>query len=220
MQMIWDGYVRVFHWLLVASVGFAWWSAEQGGDWMDWHVRSGYAVLGLVLFRLIWGFAGSAYARFAAFIRSPRQTLRYLGALLRGREPQYAGHNPVGGWAVLLLLLLCAVQAGTGLFANDDILTEGPLLHLVGYDLSTDITRWHKALFNGLLAVVGLHVAGVLFHQLVRREGLIQGMITGRKDTADAVDVEASGLSGRTVLWRGLLAAAVAAAGVWLTISL
>src|SRR5690554_788716 len=109
---VWDIFVRLFHWTLVASILFAWWSGEQGGNWMTWHMYAGYTVLGLVLFRLFWGFAGSHYARFAEFVRSPMATLRYTLALFKRQEPHHIGHNPLGGWMVVALLLLAAAQAG------------------------------------------------------------------------------------------------------------
>lgn len=115
---VWDIFIRLFHWILAASILFAWWSVEQGGNWMDWHMRAGYLVLALILFRLIWGFIGTSHARFADFVRSPGATLNYTRALLGRREPHYSGHNPLGGWMVVILLLLCLVQAGTGLFTT------------------------------------------------------------------------------------------------------
>ncbi|MFC3681615.1 cytochrome b/b6 domain-containing protein [Bacterioplanoides pacificum] len=209
--LIWDSFTRLFHWLLVASIGLAWWTAEQGGDWMEWHLRCGYAVLSLVGFRLIWGFVGSRYARFGSFVRSPANTLDYAKSLKAGSAPEYQGHNPLGGWMVIALLLLALTQAATGLFANDDIFTEGPLASLISYDLSIEITRWHEALFNVILVAIGLHLAGVFFHQLVKKEKLIQAMIHGRKPAAPQTAITSQH-------WlRGLiLAAAFAGLFVWL----
>ena len=217
---VWDIFVRLFHWSLVVAIGLAWWTGEQGGEWMEWHQRCGYAVLGLVIFRLLWGFAGPVYARFSHFVYGVRTTLGYGRAVVQRQDPPYLSHNPLGGWAVLALLLLCALQAGTGLFANDDIFTEGPLLHLVGYDWSTEITRWHKALFNVLLAMIGLHLSAVLFHQLGRREPLLQGMFTGRKPAAGAVDVQPAVTGGIRVWVKGLVALLLAVLAVWGVVSL
>lgn len=207
---VWDIFVRLFHWTLVASILLAWWTSEQGGNWMTWHMYAGYTVFGLVLFRLAWGFAGSHYARFAQFVRSPAATLRYTLALLKREEEHHIGHNPLGGWMVVVLLLLAAAQAGTGLFANDEIFTEGPLVHLVGYDLSVEITRWHKWLFNVLLAAIGLHLLGVIFHQVFKREKLVQAMLHGRKPaSADTPSYPFA------PFLRGLILALAAAAVVW-----
>lgn len=216
---VWDVFVRLFHWLLVAAIGFAWWSGEQGGEWMVWHMRAGYTVLGLVIFRLLWGFAGSFYARFSQFVQSPGSVLSYAGKLVKGQEAHYAGHNPVGGWAVLLLLLLCALQAVTGLFANDEIFTEGPLVHLISYDLSVEITRWHKMLFNGLLAVIGVHLLGVMFHQFLRKEKLVPAMVTGNKKVAEIADAAPATAPGSRMI-VGLMLVLAAGLLVWGIISL
>ena len=181
--LVWDIYTRLFHWLFAFAIGFAWWTAEQGADWMEWHIRCGYALLCLLGFRICWGLFGGRYARFHQFVRSPAATWRYAQQLKRGQSERYTGHNPLGGWMVILLLLLGLLQAGTGLFANDDIFSEGPLAALVGYELSSRITEWHEMLFNLLMAAVVLHLLGVLFHQLIKKEALIQAMLHGKKET-------------------------------------
>lgn len=212
---VWDIFVRLFHWSLAASILFAWWSGEQGGNWMQWHMYAGYSVLGLVLFRLLWGFAGSYYARFSEFVRSPAYTLKYGLQLAKRQEPHYIGHNPLGGWMVVMLLLLSAAQAGTGLFANDEIFTEGPLVHLVSYDLSVEITRWHKLIFDGLLIAIGLHLLGVIVHQVFKGEKLIQAMLHGRKmaGVQEARHPFAP-------LMRGVALAILAAAAIWSLLNL
>ncbi len=212
---VWDIFVRLFHWSLATSILFAWWSGEQGGNWMEWHMYAGYSVLGLVLFRLMWGFAGSHYARFSEFVRSPAQTLKYGLQLSKRQEPHYIGHNPLGGWMVLLLLLLSAAQAGTGLFANDEIFTEGPLVHLVSYDLSVELTRWHKLIFDGLLIAIGLHLLGVFVHQVFKGEKLVQAMLHGRKwaGIQDARHPFAPWL-------RGVILAMLAAVAIWSLLNL
>lgn len=212
---VWDIFVRLFHWSLAASILFAWWSGEQGGNWMQWHMYAGYTVLGLVLFRIFWGFAGSHYARFSEFVRSPLHTLKYGSQLAKKQEPHYIGHNPLGGWMVVMLLLLSAAQAGTGLFANDEIFTEGPLVHLVSYDLSVEITRWHKMIFDGLLIAVGLHLAGVILHQVFKGEKLVQAMLHGRKPVGIHEDTHAF-----APFLRGLVLAGIAAAVIWGLINL
>ena len=207
--LVWDIYTRLFHWLFAFAIGFAWWTAEQGGDWMEWHMRCGYAVLCLFGFRLLWGLIGGRYARFSQFLHSPAATWRYAQQLKRGHAKAYTGHNPLGGWMVILLLLLGLLQAGTGLFANDDIFTEGPLVALVGYELSSRITEWHEVLFNLLLAAIVLHLLGVLFHQLVKKEALIQAMLHGKKVTADRA-------SKKNILRGGLIFLAFSLVFFWL----
>lgn len=178
---VWDPWVRLFHWAVASLVAFSWWSGSEGGTVMEYHMLSGYAILTLVLFRVLWGIVGSTHARFADFVRGPRRFLAALRDLAARRPMPYAGHNPVGGWMVLALLAALTVQATTGLFANDDIFVEGPLYGYVTKDTSDLITRVHYWNFNVILALVALHVAGVLYHWIARRENLVGAMITGRK---------------------------------------
>lgn len=176
---VWDLPVRFFHWALVLLIGFSWLSGEM--EWMTWHLYSGYAVLALVLFRVIWGFIGSTHARFADFIYGPGAVIAYMRTLPSRTAAKFAGHNPLGGISVVLILLCVLVQAGTGLFANDDILTEGPLYKHVSKDLSDFLTTIHKYNFNVLLTLIGVHVAAVLYYLFYKSENLIKPMFTGRK---------------------------------------
>ena len=184
---VWDISIRLFHWLLLAAIVFCWWSARQD-DMLEWHMRSGYLVLGLLGYRLLWGVAGSRYARFSHFIYTPKRTFTYLISLIKGQEKHYLSHNPLGGLAVIALLLFCAIQAGTGLFANDDIFLEGPLAQYVSSATSSALTSFHKQWFDALLVLIGLHILAVLFHQFFRKEKLLQGMITGKKNVTEAAD--------------------------------
>jgi len=214
---VWDIFTRIFHWGLVVSLAGAWLSVEQG--WMDRHETFGLAALGLIIFRVLWGLAGPAYVRFSHFIRSPKATLRYAIDLLRGRESQYLSHNPLGALAVIGLLGLVGFQVISGLFASDDVLFEGPLFSWVSYDTSLLLTELHEISFNLLLGVVVLHILAVLFHQFVKKEGLIQGMVTGFKKSASYADVSVH-KKARAPLWAGLLTVAVAGAVVALLVSL
>ncbi len=177
---IWDLPTRLFHWSLVALVVFSVVTAQVGGNWMNWHMWSGYAILALIVFRLLWGFAGSRYALFAQFVRGPRAVLAYLRAA-RGAGERYAGHNPLGAWSVLALLAALLVQAGTGLFANDEIATEGPLSKLVSGATASLMTRVHSLNQNVIYALVALHVAAIAFYFFAKRENLVAPMITGDK---------------------------------------
>ena len=176
---VWDLPTRLFHWALVLLVGFSWLSAER--SWMDWHLRSGYAILTLLLFRWLWGVFGSQTARFSQFLAGPRAVLRHLAHLPR-REPDHeAGHNAIGGWMVALMLVLLSIQAGTGMFANDDIMTEGPCADVVGKDTSDWLTHIHRLNFTLIEIVVALHILAVLGYALVKRQDLVRPMLTGRK---------------------------------------
>lgn len=181
---VWDIWVRLFHWSLVGLILFSWLSAELGGNWMIWHTQAGFITAGLISFRLIWGFFGSWSARFSAFVKGPRQVLNYL----RGKDStEHLSHNPLGALGVLALLALIAAQVITGLFSNDDIFIEGPLASMISYDLSLAITEVHEGIFNLLMLVIGVHLAGVFFHQKLRGERLIQAMFHGRKAVSDAI---------------------------------
>lgn len=186
---IWDLPTRLVHWALAVLVIVSFVSGKIGGNAMTWHMLSGYAILALILFRLLWGFAGSHYARFATFVRGPRQVLAALAALaavVRGTTQPHAGHNPLGALSVLALLAVLLLQATTGLFANDDIFTEGPLAKLVSGATSELLTRIHGLNEYAILALVALHLAAVAFHHIVKRDNLVGPMITGDKHTVDA----------------------------------
>lgn len=178
---VWDVPVRLFHWTLVILIGVSWATVEIGGNAMTYHMWSGYAILTLILFRIVWGFLGSHHARFADFLYGPKRTIEYVKGLVRLAPPPYAGHNPLGGWSVILLLACVLTQAVTGLFANDDIMTEGPLAKLVSSATSGLMTKIHKINFDVLLVLVGVHVAAALFYLIVKRENLIGAMFTGAK---------------------------------------
>lgn len=171
---VWDAPTRLFHWTLVLLIAFSWWSAEARK--MDWHRYSGYGVLALVTFRIFWGFAGSSTARFSGFVRSPAAAVRYL----RGRADPSHGHNPLGAWSVVAMLLLLVAQVGLGLFAVDiDGIESGPLADRVSFDVGRVAAEWHHRSFNALLALIALHVAAIAVYLVVRRENLITPMLTG-----------------------------------------
>ena len=174
-QPIWDLPTRLFHWLLVALIAFSWWSAEN--DEIDLHIWAGMAVLSLLLFRLLWGLFGSSTARFSSFIRGPQAVVAYLRDAGSWRR---AGHTPLGGLSVLALLGLTAVEVGLGLVAADeDGFYAGPLTHLVSAATSELATELHEELFNFLLALIGLHIAAILYYRL-RGKRLVGAMVTGK----------------------------------------
>ena len=143
---VWDAPTRLFHWALVILLGISWLTESRG--WMRLHFLSGYSIIALLLFRVAWGFAGSQTARFSHFIRGPRAALRHLAHLLRREPDTEIGHNAAGGWMVLVMLALLAVQVATGLCANDDANTEGPLFSYVGKDWSDWLSHIHAVNFR------------------------------------------------------------------------
>ena len=215
---VWDGPVRLFHWALVLLVVVMYVTAKLQGDWMTWHMRSGYAILALVLFRVLWGVFGSSTARFSSFVAGPGACLRFARTLLKRERSGFASHNPLGGWMVLVLLLALLLQAATGLFANDDIATEGPLAALVSKDMSDRLTSLHHWNFDLLLILGGLHVGAVLYHWGVMKENLIGAMLSGVKRLpAETAAVGAAARFASPGLALALLA--VAALAVYLIVN-
>lgn len=183
---MWDVPTRLVHWSLVILIALSWWSVENKR--MDIHYWSGLTVVGLIVFRLYWGFAGPETARFSRFIRGPRAVFGYVGKLFRPDYRASFGHNPLGALSVIALLLAVGTQAWLGLFASDtSYVSSGPLSNLVDYETSEDITDLHEDFFNVLLAVIGLHLAAIIFYLVGKRINLVGPMITGRRK---AVNVE------------------------------
>ena len=173
-QRVWDLPTRLFHWLLVALVGFSWWSGKN--DRIDLHIWSGIAILTLLFFRLLWGFFGSSTARFANFIHGPRTVFSHLRGQWRG-----IGHSPLGALSVVALLGALAVQVSLGLFSTDeDGLFYGPLAQFVSIDASEEIADLHDDFFNVVLTLIGIHVAAVLFYRLLLGKKLTGPMISGK----------------------------------------
>lgn len=176
---VWDMPVRLFHWALVVLIVFSYVAIKT--DQIERHIFAGKLILSLVLFRILWGFVGSETARFASFLTGPGTTLGYFFDLLRGKAKRYLGHNPMGAWSALVLILLIGAQASAGLFATDDIMTDGPLKHLVSDAVSARLTTLHKYGENVLIALIILHLLAVLFYVVFKKDNLVTAMITGRK---------------------------------------
>lgn len=186
---VWDLPIRLFHWLLVILVAVSWLSAEERR--MDIHLLSGLGVLGLVVFRLLWGLFGSSTARFATFVRGPGAVIAHLRG--QGGEKR-AGHNPLGALSVVALLAVLVVQVGTGLFASDtDGLDYGPLNFLVSYDLAETLSDIHETAFDLLTVLIVLHLAAVAFYLLARRRNLLRPMVTGRDPQVNAGEMVPAG---------------------------
>lgn len=177
---IWDLPTRLFHWLLVLSVIALVITGKVGGNAMEWHLRLGHVVLALLLFRVLWGFIGGHWSRFFTFIPSPARLIRYLKG--QGSAADHAGHNPLGAVSVLAMLLILAVQTGTGLLSDDEIAFAGPLTRFVSYDVIGWATNWHKNEGQWILfGIIGLHIAAIAFYSLARRQKLVPAMLHGDK---------------------------------------
>lgn len=176
---VWDIPTRLFHWALVVLVA-ACYVTEQA-YWMDLHFLCGYAVLTLLIFRIVWGFLGSQTARFGNFVKNPVLAARHLARLFRREPDDEIGHNPAGGWMVLLLLALLLVSAVSGLFSNDDIAAEGPLAKYVSKYTSDIFSGVHDIVWDFLLAAIVLHILAILAYAVFKGQNLVRPMITGKK---------------------------------------
>lgn len=174
---VWDSPTRLFHWALVAAVATSLISVELGN--MSIHMISGHVVLALLIFRLVWGLVGGRHARFASFVRGPMKVLEYARGVISGNTSAHLGHNPMGGWSVIAMILVLVVQAVSGLFSNDDILTEGPLVSTITKSTSDFITYIHHLTSNAVYALIILHLAAVTFYTL-KGHRIIVAMITGK----------------------------------------
>jgi cytochrome b len=165
--LVWDWIVRVGHWLFALTMLFAWLTRHRPGPWHEWI---GYASLAIIGMRVVWGWRASGYARFAEFVRGPRETLAYARALVGGREPRTVGHNPLGGWMIVALLVTATIVGASGWLYTTD--------RFWGVEWVESV---HRRFTTALWVLVGFHVAGVLYASLRHRENLVAAMLHGRK---------------------------------------
>lgn len=203
---LWDWPVRLIHWSFVLLLPALWWTWKK--DRMETHELLGYITLALLVFRILWGFFGSETARFAHFLKGPRE----IAAYMRGKSEPAMGHNPLGALSVILLLGLMIAQTVSGLFTQDvDGIESGPLTHFISYDQADAARGWHGLFFNLLLAMIALHLCAILFYLLIKRDNLVGPMITGRKKwkaVAPAAPAHAP-------FWRIAVGAVIAAGIAW-----
>jgi cytochrome b len=177
--LVWDVATRLFHWLVVVLVAAAY--ATWRLNWMDVHAEIGEVLLTLVLFRVLWGFFGSDSARFRHFLASPAVAARHLMSIFH-REPDHqAGHNPAGGWMVLLILFLLLAEILTGIYVLNDVADEGPFTELVPPVIVNALTALHSIFWNVLLAAIAAHLWAILLYAIAKRQNLVVPMITGWK---------------------------------------
>ena len=202
---VWDVPTRLVHWLIVLLIAASWWTGETGR--MDYHRYSGYLLLGLVSFRIYWGFAGASTARFGEFVRGPRAIWTYL----RGRWDTRPGHNPLGAFSVVILLALLIAQIGLGLFAVDvDGIESGPLSTHVSFATGRICAKLHHQVFDLLLVMIVVHIVAVLFYVLVKKQNLIAAMFHGRREYPQ----ELPAVKGASIV-RLVIGVVIAAAVAW-----
>lgn len=176
---VWDGATRLFHWLLVILITGAWYTIEN--RMIELHEIFGHFLIALIVFRLIWGVIGASTAKFKTFVTSPLNALRYLGASLTLKTKHSTGHNPAGGWMVVILLIIIALQLITGLYSNNDLGFTGALADGVTKVFSDTLTQIHALNFKLLVGLIWLHLVAVFFYVLIKNDNLIKAMITGKK---------------------------------------
>ncbi len=209
---VWDLPVRVFHWLLVMLVVSQIVTVSIGGNAMEYHVLGGYAILALVAFRIVWGLVGTRAARFVNFVRGPRAVLRYALSLMRADVEHHPGHNPLGGWSVIAMIASLFVQAVSGLFADDEIMTTGPLWKYVSEDTASLFNVIHETNALVLLTLICVHLAAILFYLVKKKQNLIVPMFSGSKPVSDPDTESLRTLEGTL---RALIVLIVCAAATW-----
>ena len=207
-EKVWDLPTRLFHWALVLLCVTSVVTVQI--DELEWHERSGIAILILVATRVIWAVVGSETSRFSPFVKGPSAIMAYLRGLFNRTGQPTVGHNPVGALVVLVFFILLLSQATTGMFANDEIVFEGPLADLVSRDMSDALTSWHHYIAQALLWLVGLHVLANFGYWLVLKQNLILPMITGKAKPAPA----------NALFWRSSFVALLILCGVVLVVGL
>jgi cytochrome b len=212
---VWDLPTRVFHWLLALGIVGSVISAKIGGNAMPWHFRLGYLAFTLLAFRVLWGLVGGHWSRFANFLYAPATVLRYLRGQVRPDEHLDVGHNPLGSFSVLGLLGLLALQVATGLVADDEIASVGPLNRYVASGTAGLATAWHHHWGQWfVMAMVALHVGAIVFYRVNRRLDLVGPMLHGDKTLPQATPASADTWGQRLL---ALVIVAACAAGVaWL----
>ena len=175
---VWDLPIRLFHWLLLTGIILSFITVKVGGNAMSWHALSGYCVLSLIIFRIIWGFVGSYHARFIHFVPSPKGLTHFL----QGKTKAGLGHNPMGALSVLALLFSVGLQAVSGLFANDDIAFEGPFAKYISSETVELLTSIHRQNEKVLIILIALHLCAILYYQKFKGENLIKPMLVGDKE--------------------------------------
>lgn len=202
---VWDLPTRLFHWALALCVVGLLVTGNIGGNWMNWHLRLGYAVLTLLLFRFVWGLVGGHWSRFSSFLYAPSTVWRYLRG--QARPEHSVGHSPLGALSVWALLFILLAQVGSGLFSDDEIAFFGPLVSLVSGDVVSQATSYHKNIGKFLvLGLVVLHLAAILFYKLVKKVSLVQPMVLGDKQLPHALT---AALPSAQDTWRTRLLALV-----------
>ena len=209
---VWDLPTRIFHWSTVFTLLGLWWTADSGE--MEYHQILAYLLMVLVVFRIFWGFIGSETSRFHSFIYSPKTVVNYAVVTSKQGISHSVGHNPIGGYMVLALLLVLLLQLVSGLFATDDVLAEGPFYSYVSQQTAEQLTWLHKNLFNLILFLVAMHVAAVVLHS-IKGDAIVPAMVTGKKRLTKVVSTPKIVPVWRAIIVCSVLTGVVGSYFVW-----
>lgn len=209
--LVWDLPIRIFHWLLVAAIAGAWYTAEEGYE--DTHMKIGYAIIGLLIYRIVWGIFGTEHSLFRSFIPSPFKLYQHTKNIFKVDAKQSVGHNPLGALSALIMLFLIGLQAATGLFTKGEI-WYGPYTSAVGSELQKRLDGIHHANFDFILVALGVHIVAIFFYLFFKKQNLITPMIHGKKN--DEVVPNGKGIPHSKLLVAVILALVVAAFTYWL----
>ncbi len=215
-SLVWDLPLRIFHWLFAVSILASWYTSEQEGEMVNIHMQLGYFILGLVIFRLVWGFVGAKHSRFSQFFPTPSRIKTYIAKSNSADHTHYAGHNPLGSLMVFLMIVLVLLQAISGLFINDDIFSSGPYYGTLSEEMGKVMKYIHHNAFDFMIIAMALHIAAIVYYKFYKKIDLVTPMITGKKPAAD---IKSEDVIPHSKMLIGIvLAIAIAAFIYWLVI--
>lgn len=213
--LVWDLPVRLFHWLLVISLTASWYTSDGERGLIDYHLKVGYFILGLILFRILWGLFGTRYAKFSQFLPSKQALVNYLQNFNKDKSYSTVGHNPLGGLMVVFMLTLILSQAISGLFMNDDVFTTGPYYESVSGSTQKLMSFIHSNVFDVIVVVSVIHITAVMYYLFAKKINLIIPMITGYKLSKNEDD---NGISSSKLLLALMVIIIVALFLYWLLV--
>lgn len=185
-HLIWDVPLRIFHWLLVVSILGSWYTSNQDNGLIEYHLILGYVALGLIIFRVFWGFLGTTHSRFSHFLPTFSKLVIYVKTFRSNDvSPNHPGHNPMGSLMVVFMLTIIFLQAVSGLFMNDDIYTTGPYYGTLDGNVEAIFVFIHRNSFDFILGAIALHLSAIIFYKVIKKQSLVLPMVTGKKDEPD-----------------------------------
>jgi cytochrome b len=214
--LIWDLPLRLFHWLFAGTVIASWYTSDQDNDLIELHMQLGYFALGLLIFRITWGFLGTQHSLFRSFLPTPKRVLLYIKDLRQNKVKSSSGHNPLGSLMVILMIFLICLQAVSGLFINDDVFSSGPYYESVSKEVEQVMVFLHHNVFDLMIAAIVLHLLAITYYVRVKKQSLVIPMITGKKPISQ---VSITDKITHSKLWLALIIVLVVAAFVyWLVV--